>query len=328
MAAVGLSFGSYEKNSSGQENWQDANAALLELDKCLRSSKVGEQCEAIVRVPNLFEKHPLPILINSAFLKLADIFRMGNNFLRLCILKVTQRSQKHHDKILNIDEFLRRIYSVIHSNDPIARTITIRVLGSIASIIPERKNAHHSIRTSLNSHDQVELEAAIFATQQFCSQSRSFASGIFNKLAQMIEGLTTPVEMKLKLIPIFRHMYFDADLTTKVYALCSTLLSSHPACRFVVVTLHTLSCLAAASINSIPQQVDLLLSYLTGDPRKAVKTQVIADLKLLANTAPHMWESSHVESLCTFLLETEYDVLKLSGLNTLVALSTTLAVNH
>ena len=46
--------------------------------------------------------------------------------MRLCILKVAQRSEKHLDKILNVDEFLRRIYSVIHSNDPMARAITIR----------------------------------------------------------------------------------------------------------------------------------------------------------------------------------------------------------
>ena len=43
----------------------------------LRSAKPGEQCEAIVRFPRLFEKYPFPILINSAFLKLADLFRVG-----------------------------------------------------------------------------------------------------------------------------------------------------------------------------------------------------------------------------------------------------------
>lgn len=56
---------------------QDANSVLTELDKGLRSTKIGEQCEAIVRFPKLFEKYPFPILINSSFLKLADFFRFG-----------------------------------------------------------------------------------------------------------------------------------------------------------------------------------------------------------------------------------------------------------
>ena len=35
--------------SAGNTSEQDANAALLELDKTLRSTKVGDQCEGIVR---------------------------------------------------------------------------------------------------------------------------------------------------------------------------------------------------------------------------------------------------------------------------------------
>lgn len=31
---------------------------------------------------------------------------------------------------------------------------------------------HYSVRSSLESHDQVELEAAIFATDRLCAQSR------------------------------------------------------------------------------------------------------------------------------------------------------------
>nr|XP_014347762.1 PREDICTED: integrator complex subunit 7 [Latimeria chalumnae] len=166
----------------------DANSALMELDKGLRSGKLGEQCEAVVRFPRLFQRYPFPILINSAFLKLADVFRVGNNFLRLCVLKVTQQSEKHLEKILNVDEFVKRIFSVIHSNDPIARAITLRMLGSLASIIPERKNAHHSIRQSLDSHNNFEVEAAIFAAANFSAQSKDFAAGICNKVSEMIRG--------------------------------------------------------------------------------------------------------------------------------------------
>lgn len=43
----------------------------------LRSLKIGEQCEAIVQLSSILEKYPFPLLVNSAFLKLADIFRAG-----------------------------------------------------------------------------------------------------------------------------------------------------------------------------------------------------------------------------------------------------------
>ena len=45
---------------------------------------------------------------------------------------------------------------------------------------------------------------------------RTFASGICSKLATMMEGLVTPVDMKLKFIPVFQHMHHDAVMAAKV----------------------------------------------------------------------------------------------------------------
>ncbi|XP_030413421.1 integrator complex subunit 7 isoform X1 [Gopherus evgoodei] len=306
----------------------DANSALMELDKGLRSGKLGEQCEAVVRFPRLFQKYPFPILINSAFLKLADVFRVGNNFLRLCVLKVTQQSEKHLEKILNVDEFVKRVFSVIHSNDPVARAITLRMLGSMASIIPERKNAHHSIRQSLDSHDDVEVEAAIFAAANFSAQSKDFAGGICNKISEMIQGLATPVDLKLKLIPILQHMHHDASLASSSRQLLQQLVTSYPSTKMVIVTLHTFTLLAASSLVDIPKQIQLLLQYLKNDPRKAVKRLAIQDLKLLANKTPHTWSRENIQALCECALQTPYDSLKLGMLSVLSTLSGTIAIKQ
>ncbi|XP_030051928.1 integrator complex subunit 7 isoform X1 [Microcaecilia unicolor] len=306
----------------------DANSALMELDKGLRSGKLGEQCEAVVRFPRLFQKYPFPILINSAFLKLADVFRVGNNFLRLCVLKVTQQSEKHLEKILNVDEFVKRVFSVIHSNDPVARAITLRMLGSMASIIPERKNAHHSIRQSLDSHDNLEVEAAVFASANFSAQSKDFAAGVCNKIGEMIQGLATPVDLKLKLIPILQHMHHDATLASNARQLLQQLVASYPSTKMVIVTLHTLTLLSASSLVDIPKQIQLLLQYLKNDPRRAVKRLSIQDLKLLANKTPHTWNRENIQALCECALHTPYDSLKLGMLSVLSTLSGTIAIKQ
>uniref|UniRef100_A0A665WFH6 Integrator complex subunit 7 n=1 Tax=Echeneis naucrates TaxID=173247 RepID=A0A665WFH6_ECHNA len=306
----------------------DANSALMELDKGLRSGKLGEQCEAVVLFPKLFQKYPFPILINSAFLKLADIFRLGNNFLRLCVLKVTQQSEKHLEKILNVDEFVKRVFSVIHSNDPVARAITLRMLGSLASIIPERKNAHHTIRQSLDSHDNVEVEAAIFAAASFSAQSKDFAAGICNKVSEMIQGLDTPVELKLKLIPMLQHMHHDASLASSSRELLQHLVNSYPSTPMVIVSLHTFTQLAAFSLIDIPKQLQLLLQYLKDDPRKAVKRLAINDLKLLAKKAPHLWIRENTQTLCECALTSPYNSLKLGMLAVLSTLSGTIAIKQ
>lgn len=73
----------------------ESNAILSELDKGLRSCRLGDESKAIVCFPDLFAKHPFPILINSACLKLAELFRNGSNFSKLLILRVLQQAEKH-----------------------------------------------------------------------------------------------------------------------------------------------------------------------------------------------------------------------------------------
>lgn len=120
---------------------------------------------------------------------------------------------------------------------------------------------------------------------------RSFADSICEKLSQIMEGLATPYDTKLKVIPIFQHMHHDTQKTTQVglhstrqrlvgynpefyrivlqtpissigalcfqvRELCLKLLPSYPSRGFVLVTLRMLSQLAAKSLIDIPVQVD------------------------------------------------------------------------
>lgn len=306
---------------------QDANSALIELDKGLRSSRVGEQCEAIVRFPRLIEKYPFPILINSSFLKLADVFRLGNNFLRLWVLRVCQQTEKHIDKILNIDEFVRRIYSVIHSNDPVARGLTLRTLGSVARIIPERGQVHHSIRTSLDSHNAVEVESAIYAAAQFAAQSKSFALSMCSKISNMIRGISTDVVMKLELIPILKHMHHDTTTATMVRTLCTDLLEKYPAQDFVLVTLKTLNQLALSILVDVPKQIELLLKYLNEDKRPLVCNCAISGLYQIAKEGAHFWSEQTIQHLVNFCKSLNVDNnLKANAINVFVPLTKSPAI--
>ncbi|KAJ8678827.1 hypothetical protein QAD02_014614 [Eretmocerus hayati] len=293
---INVRMSSFSDASIGEPE-QDANSALIELDKGLRSTKIGEQCEAIVRFPKLFEKYPFPILINSSLLKLADVFRVGSNFLRVWVLRVCQQSEKHLDKILNVDEFVRRIYSVMHSNDPVAKALTLRTLGSVARIIPERKHVHHSIRRSLDCHDLVQVEAAIYAAQMFAAQSKLFAIFMCSKISDMIRGQATPASMKLQLIPILQYMHHDISTASLANELCIELLESYPAVEFVRVTLSASTTLASATLINLPAQVTLLLKYLTEDPRSSIKTHALQLLHSLAKKGAHLWPQGALSQL-------------------------------
>lgn len=89
---------------------------------------MGEQCEAIVKCPVFMDKFPFPIMTSTALLKLADVFSAQStaNLLRLHILRVFQLAQKHLGKVSSPEELVRRLSLVCHSNDPVARALTLR----------------------------------------------------------------------------------------------------------------------------------------------------------------------------------------------------------
>lgn len=285
----------YTESGLGEPE-QDANTALTELDKALRATKIGDQCEAIVRFPRLFEKYPFPILVNSSLLKLAEVFRVGNNILRLWILKVCEQTDKHLDKILNIDEFVRRIFIVYSSNDPVARGLALRTLGAVARIIPEKEQVHHAIRQSLDSHNSVEVDAAITSAMQFAAQSKTFAVSMCGKMSDMIEEQATPDKRKLQLIPILRYMHHDAKTAALVRTLCLNLLSKYPAEDFIITTLESLTQLSISTMIDVPAQVSLLLLYLK-DPRTMVRSKTLQCLKDLAVKGAVKWPLEAVQAI-------------------------------
>ena len=317
---ININIGALGMNMGGG-NDGDANAALAELDQGLRCGRLGEQSEAIVRFPRLFAKYPFPILINSALLKLADIFRQSSNFIKLCVLRVVQQSERHLDKITNVDEFVKRISTVLHSNDPVARALTLRMLGSMAVIIPERKQAHHSVRNALeHSQDSnnVEFQAAIFAAGKFAEYSENFSVNVCSKITEMVRSHSTPLEMKLKLISVFQHMRkIDASTAAMVrQTLIEDMLPDYPAQEFVLVTLHTLTLLSAHTLIDVPDQVELLLKHLIADPRSTVKRWVLADLRFLANeNRAHLWSKENIGSVIAFAesCDNSKDISILSG---------------
>ncbi|VDN13420.1 unnamed protein product [Dibothriocephalus latus] len=56
----------------------------MELNKGLSSTNLGEQCKAIAEFPTLILKYPFPMVINSIFLKISELFREGSFAIQLC----------------------------------------------------------------------------------------------------------------------------------------------------------------------------------------------------------------------------------------------------
>lgn len=280
---------------------RDANSLLVELDRGLQSQNIGDQSEAVVRFTNLFERYPLPILINSACLKLAEAFRCGSNFIRVQICEVFERNQCHLNKIYNVDDFFRNLFTVTTSNDPIARSITLLTLGNIASIVSEYKSIHHCISSSLESKVECELNASIACAASYVKHSSEFACNIYPKIVALIDSSKSLVDVRIRALSVLDHGFYNADDAMTVRAFLIEVIGKSKHKKLICSCLTLSTKIAYSSLSHIRPQIEMLLKTFSDDAHKVIKLNSLHNLKFLAEKSPHIWESTHIEPLINHL---------------------------
>lgn len=272
------------------------SSVLGEVDKHLRSNLISDQFEGISKVPSIFERYPFPILINPVALRLSELFKTGNNFMRSTILNVLKDTEKHLDKILNITQFVDHIFEVSYSNDPLARSITLKTMSHIARIVANHKNIHQLIRNSLESKNNEEILAAIDASVKFAIESKEFSENVYPKVIYMIEDLKTPIEIKIHLLNVIKNLHPNISIVEDARMKLISILKMYPDKNYVNATFYTLTSLAILSKTHISDQVELLLFYYTEDSRLSVKLSMLENLQILANENVRLWEKSSLKN--------------------------------
>ena len=206
------------------------------------------------------------------------------------------------EKILNLDEFIRRITTVCYSNDPVARAITLRVLGSIACVASQRKHIHHAIRNSLDSTDEIEVQAAIEAAALFAKQSSVFALSIYPKILSILNSTSDlSVDTKIKLLSVLHHEHYNSEISKDVRQRCLNYLNSKETDYFISSVLHTLTYISITSLTEIPEQIEILLNFFKSNSNLRLKYEIIKELQLLTKTSPHFWTKQNIVDFISVL---------------------------
>lgn len=280
---------------------RDANSLLVELDKGLKSPDIGDQSEAVARFTSLFQRFPLPILINSACLKLAEAFRCGSNFIRVQICEVFERNQSHLNKIYNIDDFFRNIFTVTTSNDPIARSITLLTLGNIAPVVSGYKNIHHCISSSLESNVECELNATIACAACYVKQSSEFACNIYPKIVSIIDSDKVTSDVRIRALSVLDHGFYNANDAMTVRCFLIGVIEKSQLKKVICTCLTLSTRISYTSLSHIMPQIRLLLKFFKEDSRIVIRLNALRNLRFLAEKSPHIWVSEHVEPLIAHL---------------------------
>jgi integrator complex subunit 7 len=226
----------------------------------------------------------------------------------------------------NQPQVLRRLLSVGHSNDPLARAITLRTVACFAMDAAERKDAHHTVLNGLRALDNTEAAAALHAADRFCETSPSFAEEAADTLVQMVRDLEISMRVKISVARIFRHAHHNLALIQRYQAASRSLLTEIPTSAVVRTLLAATTNVAARSLVGVQQQLELLVQYLETDLRLAVKLAALRGLLRLAQVAPHEWRHAHVAAVRSVLGATQHSPAVVLALRVLGALAHSPAV--
>ena len=305
---------SYETPNKVAINRNEANNAIISLNKYFRSPNISEQCEAIVRLGPIISSYPFPSIVNTAFHKLADTYSKCSNTLRIAILQVFDQWSEHFNKISMLDEFYRKIFGVSVSTDPVARAITLRMLGHISCIFPEKKNAHRFIHLSFDSTYKEEVIAAIFAAKCFCEHSQTFCAGVCSRLIEMIQEISTPIDIKLKLLGVFEHMGHDPETALQVKDFCVQMLHSYSSKEFTSTLLNTITKLSLKCMLIVADNLAVLTNISLQDARKCIQLVCCKSLQLLAHSASHLWNKESISNVLKLAENTLYSLIRAEAL--------------
>ncbi|KAM7270756.1 hypothetical protein ACFE04_029970 [Oxalis oulophora] len=240
----------------------------------------SQESEATIAVYNLFVLVPGEdkLFANTILLRLADAFVSNNIRIRLAIVKIFLSERKRRRNIItnrrikglvsksrvhNEAELLMRIKVVYDTGDIQSRSLALALFGCWADFAKDSPLVRYSILSSLVSSHALEVKAALFAAGCFCELADDFASVVLEMLINLATSSETLMEVKLAAVQVFAKMGCTHSVAVRVHKTGLGLVLDCPDEELVITLIVSLSKLASKFSLLIPEQVDLLLSFLS-----------------------------------------------------------------
>ncbi|KAF5742375.1 hypothetical protein HS088_TW09G00420 [Tripterygium wilfordii] len=301
----------------------------IELEKALRSRKPGLSVLAILKMgPRLVQwsGEPEPtmavydmfglvpgedrLFCNSILLRLVDAFKSGDKPIRLSVVKVFLSEYRHRRKkkkskqckgilskgrLHNHVEMLKRAKFVFDTGDVESRALALILFGCWVEFAKDNAHIRYLILSSLVSSDLLEVKASLFAAGCFCELADDFAAVV---LEILLNGLasSSSLAVRLAVARIFAKLGCSYSNANKAYKAGLKLLSGSSDEDFLTAMLVSLSKLASKSTLLLPEQVDLLLVFLSQERTLRMRAAALKCLRFLTTKGVYHPVSASVKN--------------------------------
>jgi integrator complex subunit 7 len=120
--------------------------------------------------------------LNAIMMHLTEAFRTGDNFVRLCVLKILLQEKKSRrsgvqdlqgkglitkERIPNHAEVLKRLKTIIKSGDHTAKALALLVTGCLAELAKDSIDVHRLVFEAIHSPYECEVSLLVVPAYSF-----------------------------------------------------------------------------------------------------------------------------------------------------------------
>ncbi|KAM3174854.1 hypothetical protein ACTXT7_009670 [Hymenolepis weldensis] len=268
---------------------KDVSSKLVEINRGLNSPNRGEQCRSITNIPDLIKSHPFPIVINSIFLKLADVYVNGSDYLRSCVLRACSECRNQLLRLTIADDIVEKFMPIYKNENANSRAQYLSLLGVLSGAFKDNISIHNFIISRIDSDSETESTVAISTAYSYAAISKTFVMSLCPVLCDLLKVSTLSPDHKLKLIPLAEFAYHRHLIE---------MLKSHKVGSFVTVICETLTKMEINFPLNTSSQVGLLLDHIKTSSDTEVRANLLSCLMILADKLPNQWSPPHTKRLC------------------------------
>jgi len=203
------------------------------------------------------------------------------------VVNVMSRCHSQLMRVFNTDILVHKVHTVLEKSiDPIARSLALRALASMAELLVNNLRVHSDVRNALRSPNEVEQTACILCVQRLSERSVAFASGAVGLIGALITALETPLSQRLQLIAVLQHMHRDPGTVLQSREILQDVMRRHPVAPIATACVGTLARLAVRSRMRIDEQMQLLLHTIHDECRGQVRLEGARSLARVLRFAP------------------------------------------
>ena len=152
----------------------------LEYLKALSSGDPLQQISSIPRIVFIIKEQPSVILVNTIAITMSVEFTQASNRVRYFIADFFHQCRIEMCMIRSKQEVFSHLMSVLDINDPIAQSLMLKIVGSLAPLLSDMVEVHHKVLLAIESGHRQVRETAYSILPSLISYCITIARHIFD----------------------------------------------------------------------------------------------------------------------------------------------------